>query len=301
MPETLAFDSVSHRYPRGRMALDGVSFALARGERVGLLGVNGAGKTTAFRIIAGLLRPTAGLARVCGEDVGRRPERAQRRLGYLPEHAPLYPELTPVEHLGFLADFHGISAKAARLAELKEACVLAEVWRRPLRKLSKGYRQRVALAAALVHRPELLILDEPTSGLDPRQVDEFRRLVRALSLDCAVLLSTHVLAEAEATCGRCLILHEGRLVADVRLPVPAARQHEVVWSGNAWPTGLQAPLATRPLGEDWNSSRVEAGGFEAAAALLAKLVAAGLRVREFRPRAATLEEIFLEATAAAKP
>ncbi|MEQ1506713.1 MAG: ATP-binding cassette domain-containing protein [Myxococcota bacterium] len=199
-------------------ALDGVTFRVERGEIVGLLGPNGAGKTTTMKILTGQLAPTAGSARVAGHDVLLAPIEARRAIGYLPEGAPLYDEMTAGGYLRFVARARGLGpAEAARALErTATACGLTDRLGQGIATLSRGYRQRVGLAAALVHDPPILVLDEPTTGLDPNQVVEIRALVRAIGATRTVILSTHVLPEVEVTCDRVLILHRGRLVADDR-------------------------------------------------------------------------------------
>ena len=197
-------------------ALDGVSFAVPRGQVVGLLGPNGAGKTTAMRIITGFLAPTAGEARVAGRDVVEDPLECRQRLGYLPEGNPLYPELRLDEALLFTASLHGLRGTDRRAAVDRSIDVagLGDLRRRLLGTMSKGQKQRVGLAQALMHDPDVLILDEPTSGLDPNQQEGMRDVIRALGTEHTVVLSTHILPEVEAVCDRALIISEGKLVAD---------------------------------------------------------------------------------------
>lgn len=198
------------------VAVDGVSFRVDRSEVVGFLGPNGAGKTTTMRILTGYLEPDEGVVRVGGRDIREGPDAVKKRLGYLPEENPLYGEMLTSEFLDFVGRLRGLSA-AERAPAIDEAVArtgIAEVYHRPLGELSKGYRQRVGLAQAILHGPEILILDEPTEGLDPNQRVEIRRLISELGRERTVLLSTHVLAEVEETCRRLLIVHQGRLVAD---------------------------------------------------------------------------------------
>jgi ABC-2 type transport system ATP-binding protein len=204
-----------------RVALDGVTFRIHAGEIVGLLGPNGAGKTTTMRILTGLLAPTGGHARVDGHDVLTEPLAARRRLGYLPEGAPLYEEMVPGRLLRFVANSRGLGAaeQARAIEKVTASCGLEGRLEQPIGTLSRGYRQRVGLAAALLHDPKILVLDEPTTGLDPNQVAEIRALVRALGATRTVILSTHVLSEVQAICDRVLILHQGKLVADDRTEV----------------------------------------------------------------------------------
>lgn len=196
-------------------ALVDASFAIPRGQVVGFLGRNGAGKTTTLRILTGTLAPTSGRAWVAGCDVTRDPA-FRHRLGYLPENAPADPEPTVIEHLRFVARVRGLprNKRAGAIDEVVARCELGEVRNRPLGALSRGFRQRVGLAQALVHAPDILILDEPTTGLDPAQVQHMRALVRALGVDRTVLFSSHALPEVQAVADRVLILDRGRLVAD---------------------------------------------------------------------------------------
>lgn len=198
-----------------QQALDGVSFSVRRGEVVGFLGPNGAGKSTLMKILTTYHRADSGTARVNGYDVVAEPRKVQRSLGYLPEHNPLYLELYVREYLAFNASVYGASRE-------RVAKVIAETGLQPeagkkIGQLSKGYRQRVGLAAALLHEPEVLILDEPTTGLDPNQLLEIRKLIRQVGEEKTILLSTHIMKEVEAVCDRVLIINKGKLVADASL------------------------------------------------------------------------------------
>ncbi len=205
-------------------ALRGVGFAILPGEIVGLLGPNGAGKTTCMKLLTGWLAPTGGSARVCGHDVLTEPMEVRRCVGYLPEGAPAYDALTVAAWLGFAADVRGLGqAERARAIErVGVDCGLVQRMDQRIGTLSRGYRQRVGLAQALLHEPRVLILDEPTTGLDPNQVVEIRALIRKVGATRTVILSTHVLPEVQATCDRVLILHDGQLVADDRVESLAA-------------------------------------------------------------------------------
>jgi ABC-2 type transport system ATP-binding protein len=196
-----------------------VSFHVDPGEIIGLLGPNGSGKTTLMRILTGYLQPDEGQVSIDGLDVLTDMLEIQRRIGYLPENAPLYPELTTQDYLKMIADLRQIpqSEQQIRLSKAIRATGLQDHLTRPIGELSKGYRQRVGLAQALVHRPQVLILDEPTAGLDPTQIGEVRRLIRRLAGQSTVLLSTHVLSEVEATCERVIMLLNGEVRADARL------------------------------------------------------------------------------------
>jgi ABC-2 type transport system ATP-binding protein len=200
-------------------ALRGVSFEIAQGEIVGLLGPNGAGKTTTIKILTGSLQPDDGTVRVDGLDVLEHMREVQSEIGYLPETAPLYPELTVQGYLRMIAELRSIPEEKqhSRISEAVYATGLADHLTRPIGELSKGFRQRVGLAQAIVHKPRLLILDEPTIGLDPTQVVEVRRLIRRLAERSTVLLSTHILSEVEALCDRAIILINGCIRADAEL------------------------------------------------------------------------------------
>ncbi len=197
-------------------AVKGVSFTVGEGRIVGLLGPNGAGKTTVMKILTGYHWPTGGIARLGGFDVVDDPVEVKRRVGYLPENAPVYPELSVAEFLGFAASARGLAGKAGTdaVGTVVERCGLEPVYNVPVEKLSKGFRQRVGLAQAILHDPEILILDEPTSGLDPNQILEIRSLIKTLGEKKTVILSTHILQEAEAVCADVLIMNEGRIVAN---------------------------------------------------------------------------------------
>jgi ABC-2 type transport system ATP-binding protein len=194
-------------------AVRGVSFRVEAGQVVGLLGPNGAGKTSLMRILTCYHFPDGGWARVVGRDVASEPQAVRRAVGYLPENAPAYPDMKVREFLVFIARVRELDGKAARerLEWVVEVCGLSAVYARQIRRLSRGYRQRVGLAQALLHDPPVLVLDEPTSGLDPNQIVEIRALIRGLGKRKTVLLSTHILQEVEAVCGRVLIMHDGRL------------------------------------------------------------------------------------------
>jgi ABC-2 type transport system ATP-binding protein len=200
----------------GRPVVTDVSLDLERGSVLGLLGVNGAGKSTTLRMIAGVLAPSSGQVLIAGEDLREHARLAQRQLGYLPEQVPLYSELRVVEYLTFCARLHGLRGAAVvhAVARVIERCVLGDVRRRLLGNLSKGFQQRVGIAQAIVHEPALVVLDEPASGLDPVQAANIRNLVRELGREHAVILSTHLLPDVQACCDRVAILHQGRLRRD---------------------------------------------------------------------------------------
>lgn len=207
-------EGVTKKYP-ARLAVDDISFEVKSGEIVGFLGPNGAGKTTTMRMLTGYLPMNSGRIEVAGFDVATQPREVRRRIGYLPESCPLYPEMRVDEYLRFRAELKGVKAVArkAKINEVKEQCGLTEVGKRIIGQLSKGYRQRVGLADSLVHDPDLLILDEPTVGLDPYQIRQVRELIKSLAKKHTILLCTHILPEVEAICERILIISEGRIVA----------------------------------------------------------------------------------------
>ena len=208
-------EGLTKRYGR-TTAVDGVSFRVERGEILGFLGPNGAGKTTTMRILTCYLPPTEGTARVAGYDVFSQPMEVKRRVGYLPETPPLYPDMSVREYLDFCARIKGVPAKErkTRVGDAIEKCRVGDVRDKLIAKLSKGYRQRVGLAQAILHNPDVLILDEPTAGLDPKQIIETRELIRGLAGSHTVILSTHILPEVSMTCGRVVIINKGRVVAE---------------------------------------------------------------------------------------
>lgn len=203
------------RYGR-LLAVDGISFTVEPGEVLGFLGPNGAGKSTTMKMIAGFLSPTSGTAKVCGHDVQAEPLAARRALGYLPEGAPAWGEMDPRGFLRFVADVRGLrgDARKARIGAVVERLALGGVLHQPIDTLSKGFKRRVGLAAAILHDPPALILDEPTDGLDPNQKHEVRALIRELARERTVLLSTHILEEVEAVCTRAMIVARGKVLAD---------------------------------------------------------------------------------------
>ncbi|HVK65024.1 MAG TPA: ABC transporter ATP-binding protein [Polyangium sp.] len=297
-------------------AVSDVSFHVERGEVVGFLGPNGAGKSTTLRMLAGFLGPSAGRIRIGGHDIAEEPLLAREKLGYMPETSPLYPEMRVREYLAFRAEVkrvpRGARAKAVeRAAEEARVDDVADVL---VRHLSKGYRQRVGLADALLGDPPVLILDEPTAGLDPNQIREVRELVKRRGKDHAILISTHILSEVEATCSRALVVARGKLVASgtieelremrrasgLRIVVrgEAARALGVVRS---LPEVAEAEVdAGHAPAADATALLVEyrhaEGGAETAERVVAALVGAGIGVREVVPRAATLEQVFSELT-----
>lgn len=205
-----------HKHFGAHIAVGGIDFSIAKGEVVGFLGPNGAGKSTTMKIITGFLSPTAGTAKVGGVDVVADPVEARRRIGYLPEAAPVYPDMRVQDYLAFVGDVRGLarSEKANAIERALDRCGLMDRRRQVVGTLSKGYKQRVGLAQAVLHDPDILILDEPTSGLDPNQIVDIRRLIREIGEKKTVILSTHILSEVQASCDRVLIINAGALVAD---------------------------------------------------------------------------------------
>src|SRR5437764_2673066 len=214
-PIMIHVDRLAKQYGRQR-AVDAISFSVLKGEVLGFLGPNGAGKSTTMKMITGFLAPTSGTAVICGHDIEAEPLAAKRRIGYLPEGAPAYPDMTAAEFLDFIAHirgFHGIEARR-RIAYIAELIHVGDVLHQPIETLSKGYRRRVGVAQALLHDPAVLILDEPTDGLDPNQKYEMRGIIRDLSPHKAIVISTHLLEEVEAVCSRAIIIAHGRVLAD---------------------------------------------------------------------------------------
>jgi ABC-2 type transport system ATP-binding protein len=197
-------------------AVDNISFTVKKGEILGFLGPNGAGKTTTMRIITCFMLPTSGTVVVDDLDVQNRSLEVRQKIGYLPEHAPLYMDMNVVDYLRYVAELRNIpkEKQRERIQEMIEVCGLRVELHKTIDQLSKGYRQRVGLAQAMIHDPEILILDEPTLGLDPNQIVEIRQLIKRLGREKTVILCSHILSEVEATCGRVIIIHQGRLVAD---------------------------------------------------------------------------------------
>ncbi|MEZ4643416.1 MAG: ATP-binding cassette domain-containing protein [Chloroflexota bacterium] len=284
-------------------ALKGVSFSIADGEIIGLLGPNGAGKTTIIKALTGYLQPDSGTVLVDGLDVLSQTEAVQERIGYLPENAPLYPELSVQAYLMMMAGLRQIPDDQiqARVSEAVYAAGLADHLTRPIGQLSKGYRQRVGLAQAILHQPRLLILDEPTVGLDPTQIVEIRNLIQRLSKHSTVLFSTHILPEVELLCDRVIILMRGEIKVDARLADLAGTNDAILV--------LDEPIASvlktlRGLGEVTQVEMVRAGGETAVyhihgvpgadltPVIYRTAAAQGWPVRELRPDVQTLEMVF---------
>lgn len=210
---SISVDAVTKIYGRQK-ALETISFEIKTGEIVGYLGPNGAGKSTMMKIITGFLPQTNGTVKVCNIDTREYSDAFRRKIGYLPEHNPLYPEMYIKEYLNMVAGMYNLSNKKSRVQEMIELTGLGYEQHKQIGALSKGYRQRVGLAQALIHNPEVLILDEPTTGLDPNQIVEVRNLIKSIGREKTVMLSTHIMQEVEAICERVIIINKGRIVAD---------------------------------------------------------------------------------------
>jgi len=303
-------DSLSRSYGE-RWAIRDVSFQAREGEILGFLGPNGAGKTTAMRILTGFLAPTSGRASVAGYDVVEKPLEAKRHLGYLPEVVPLYEEFTAYEYLAFVARLKRVEGRKIRDAvdRAMALCGVTEVAGRLIRNLSRGYRQRVGLAHAIVHDPAVLILDEPTSAMDPRQIVEIRNVIKGLRGSHTIILSTHILPEATAVCDRVIIINEGSIVAVDTYEQLAARlrSSEKTLVRVAHPAGDLVSRLQRIPGVLHISPGGQAAGGEATEmvveAALGKdvreqvartVVEAGAGLLELRPLAMSLEDVFLK-------
>jgi ABC-2 type transport system ATP-binding protein len=296
-------------------AVDDISFQTRSGEVLGFLGPNGAGKTTTMRMITGYLPPTAGEVRIEGVGLRRDPLAAKRKIGYLPELPPLYPELTVRDYLGFVARLRQVPARERNNAveRAMERCALSDVSRRVIGRLSKGYRQRVGIAQAILHNPRLLIFDEPTAGLDPRQILETRELIRSLAGDHTVILSTHILSEASTTCQRVIIINRGKLVA-VDSPENLTRRVKqsdtLLIELRGAGTAAQALIAqlsgvskAELLGEQDGTAklRVESKDLATREAIARALIEGGYGLLELKQVELTLEEIFLSLTGSSLP
>ena len=315
----ITVQGLTKRYAR-TVAVDNVSFEVTKGEIVGFLGPNGAGKTTTMRVLTSFLPPTDVTAKVAGYDVLEQPMEVKRRIGYLPETPPLYPEMEVIEYLTFVGQL-----KQLRGAELKkrvdyviERCSVGDVRTKLIGKLSKGYRQRVGLAQAIVHNPDVLILDEPTAGLDPKQINETRELIQSLAGDHTIILSTHILPEVEQTCEKVIIINKGKVVAidsvhNLQNRARGAESVRVEVEGRDSaldPTRVlqrleQVPGVSRVVQKETHENR---GVFEVESLkdrfirgdLARAVVESGWNLNELRPEAMSLEEVFLQLTGGEK-
>jgi ABC-2 type transport system ATP-binding protein len=269
MDTLLAIEGLSKHFGPIK-AVDGINFTVARGEMLGFLGPNGAGKSTTMRMVAGYLPADAGSVSVCGFDVARRPLEVKRRLGYLPEGAPTYGDMTPAGIMSFVAEVRRFSGavERSRIESMIERLHLETVLHQPIETLSKGFKRRVGLALALLHEPEVLILDEPTDGLDPNQKHEVRSLLAELATDRVIIISTHILEEVEAICARAIIIARGRIVADATPAELLARSayHNAV--GLRLPAD-QAGLAQATIAQLDSVARVEEHQEQGSAQLIA--------------------------------
>lgn len=295
---------LTRRYQANTAVAD-LDLELRAGEVLGLLGPNGAGKTTTLRMLAGCLAPTSGSVHVHGVDMALSPARAKAHLGYLPEQPPLYPELTVDEYLSFCARLHGVARRQRRqaLESAKTDCGLTEVSRRPIGNLSKGYQQRVGIAQAILHRPDIVILDEPTVGLDPNQIREIRALIRRLGEQHSVILSSHILPEIQANCERVTIIHNGRLVYD-RAIDDGSNQSRTVVAGFRNPPQQQILAAlpgvlTAEPGDDRLWHLTCAPGTEVRDAVAEQAASQGWGLYELHAVHQTLEDTFTELTSGA--
>jgi ABC-2 type transport system ATP-binding protein len=297
-------------------AVDDISFSVQRGEILGFLGPNGAGKTTTMRVLTGYMPPTEGKAVVAGYDVFEQPIEAKRRTGYLPETPPLYPDMTVRDYLSFVARIKGVprGERTARIDEMMQKTRISDVANRDCGKLSKGYRQRVGLAQALMHNPDVLILDEPTAGLDPKQIIETRQLIKALAGDHTIILSTHILPEVSQTCQRVVIINRGKVVAvdtpdnlTSRLRGSETMYLQVDAAGADVASVLQRVSGvTRVAITDTKQQIVgyevdSESGRDVRRELAGAIVGRGWGLLEMRPMRLSLEEIFLHVTTEETP
>ncbi len=307
-----------HKRYGSHVALRGIDFAVDRGEVVGLLGPNGAGKSTAMKILTGYLSATEGAARVVGIDVVADPVGARRHVGYLPEAAPVYGDMRVVDYLDFAGQIRGLgqAERVAAIGRAMESTGLAPRARQAIGTLSKGFKQRVGLAQAILHEPDILILDEPTSGLDPNQIVDIRSLIRDLGSRKTVLLSTHILSEVQATCDRVIIISDGHLVADGPTAAVTARKegaltHLHVAPGDVRLTPAQVVAAIEELdgvqhvrlvpGVDMKEGEVAVDVIaegDLRAELFRLVAARGLVALELRRERSSLEEVFRSLTVA---
>ena len=310
-------EGLSKRYAR-HVAVDNISFEIEKGKIVGFLGPNGAGKTTTMRILTCFMPPSAGMAEVAGYNVMDFPMEVKKRIGYLPEMPPLYPEMEVGEYLLFVGKLKGLSGQdlTKRANDVAERCNVADVSKKLIAKLSKGYKQRVGLAQAIIHNPEILILDEPTSGLDPKQILETRDLIKSLAGDHTIILSTHILPEVEQTCESAIIISQGHVVArdSVENLTSRLRGAETVAveveprTGDLDTNAVQAKLeqvsgVSRVVFRDTKAGRshfeVESlQGRPVRAELARAVVESGWNLNELRGVNLSLEDIFLQLTSA---
>ena len=316
----ITVNGLTKRYAR-TTAVDQISFEVPKGQIVGFLGPNGAGKTTTMRMLTCFLAPTGGTASVAGFDIIEQPLEVKKRIGYLPETPPIYPEMRIAEYLAFVGRIKGLSRAdlSARVDYASERCAIADVRDKLIGRLSRGYRQRVGLAQAIIHNPDVLILDEPTAGLDPKQINETRDLIKSLAGDHTIILSTHILPEVSQTCEQVIIINKGKIVATdsvANLQQRARAGESVLVEVAARNGNLDATAVHKKLLQVAGVSRVtpKADGqkrliFEVEAAknksirgdVARAVVEAGWDLNELRPAAMSLEEIFLQLTGSEAP
>ncbi len=305
MPDLMIEISALTRRFGTALALDGIDLNVRRGDVMGFLGPNGAGKTTTMRILAGLLTPTSGTARITGLDILAEPVKTRARIGYLPESPPIYGEMTVREYLTFLAGLRGVPSKeiGSAVTNAMGRCGLEQVAGRLLRNLSKGYRQRAGIAQALTHNPEVVILDEPTVGLDPIQIREIRQLIRELGGDHSVLLSTHILSEVQMTCDRVAVINKGRLITEDSLEgleKKAAQEQgfRIRWQNPPSEAELREVTGINDLQQEEDSAWiiVPAPEGDPTNELVRRSVEKGWNLRELTPLSRSLEEIFVHLT-----
>jgi ABC-2 type transport system ATP-binding protein len=302
--------NMTKRYA-GRTAVDDISFTVQPGEIVGLLGPNGAGKSTTMRVLSGAMPATSGTVRVAGLDVFHDSDEARRRIGYMPENNPLYPEMRVREYLKFRARLKGLGWRRSRqrVTTVMEQCGLADMGRRVIGQLSKGYRQRVGLADALVHEPDLVILDEPTIGLDPHQIRSVRALIKSLGGKHTVLISTHILPEVEMMCGRVLIMFNGRVLASdtpENLQRRMAGGNQVIAEIAAPETALKAAFESMAEADQFDISIAEGEflrcalvpreGVDLRPAIYELVCKNGWKLRELTRSHYSLEDIYVQVT-----
>jgi ABC-2 type transport system ATP-binding protein len=313
-------EGLTKRYARN-VAVDNISFEVEKGQIVGFLGPNGAGKTTTMRVLTCFMPPTAGTVTVAGFDVLSQPMEVKKRIGYLPETPPVYPEMEVHEYLEFVGRIKGVPSAdlGRRVSEVSEKCAVADVKKTLIGKLSKGYRQRVGLAQAIIHNPDVLILDEPTAGLDPHQIIETRDLIKGLAGSHTIILSTHILPEVEHTCERVIIIAKGKLVATdtvenltSRLRGSESVSVEVMaMNGDLNPSQVQKCLeqvagVSRVLPKESREGKLHfmvesLEGRHVRPGLARAVIEAGWSLNELHAVGLSLEEIFLQLTTSAKP
>ncbi|MBS0576046.1 MAG: ABC transporter ATP-binding protein [Proteobacteria bacterium] len=297
---------LSKRYGR-TTAVDGISFAVGAGEVMGFLGPNGAGKSTTMRMLAGFLAPSSGSARICGHDVAAAPLAARRCLGYLPEGAPSYGEMRVQAFLRFVADAHRLepATRLRRIAEVVERLALASVLGQRIDTLSKGFRRRVALAAAIVHDPRVLLLDEPTDGLDPNQKHDVRRLIREMARDRAIVISTHILEEVQALCTRVIVIAQGAIKVD-STPEELERRSRYhgavslqVGDSVAARSALEGMQGVKAIEAEETGDRlvvIPVAGAELSAAIGERLAMRGVACADLRRERGRLDDVFRSLT-----